>query len=72
MFKSNNHHLQPLLISNINDLSERHLKRLRNSWAYIFYIEFFRRLKEEPCAVLFADHPSRPNVPANWLITIGA
>jgi len=68
MFKPNKRHLQPLLISNINDLPERHRKILENSWAHTFYHELFCRLKEEPFAVLYADHPSRPNIPINWLV----
>jgi hypothetical protein len=58
------------MISNINDLSEKHRKRLKNSWADTFYHEFFCRLKEDPFAVLFVDYPSRPNVPVNWLVAL--
>jgi len=70
MFKPNKRHLQPLLISNVNDLSERHRKILENSWAATFHLEIFCRLKEEPFADLFVDFPSRPNVPVNWLVTL--
>ena len=70
MFKPNKRHLQPLLISNINDLPERHRKILDKSWANTFYHELFCRLKEEPFSVLFADHPSRPNIPVNWLVAL--
>ena len=70
MFKPNKRHLQPLLISNINDLPERHRKILDKSWANTFYHELFCRLKEEPFSVLFADCPSRPNIPINWLVAL--
>jgi hypothetical protein len=70
MFKPNKRHLQTLLISNINDLPERHRKLLENSWAATFYRELFCRLKEEPFADLFVDHPSRPNIPINWLVAL--
>ena len=70
MFKPNKRHLQPLLISNINDLPERHRKILENSWASTFYHELFCRLKEEPFADLFVDYPSRPNTPINWLVAL--
>ena len=68
MYKANKRHLQPLLISNVNDLPEKKRKRLANSWAEDFYHDFFRRIDEEAFAVLYVDHPSRPNVPINWLV----
>jgi hypothetical protein len=68
MFKANKKHLQPLLISHINDLPEKHRQRLEQSWAGVFYRQFFCRIKEEPFAVLYADQPSRPNIPVNVLI----
>ena len=37
MFRKNDGHLQPYLISNVNDLPEKHRKRLENSWAGVFY-----------------------------------
>jgi len=70
MFKTNKRHLQPLLISNINDLPEKHRKLLENSWAATFYREFFCLLKEEAFEGLYADCPSRPNVPVNWLVAL--
>jgi hypothetical protein len=72
MYKPNKRHLQPLLISNVNDLPEKHQRRLEQSWAGVFYREFFCRLKEEPFAVLFADLPSRPNTPVNVLVGLDA
>ena len=68
MFKPNKRHLQPLLISNVNDLPEKRRKRLENSWAPVFFRDLFSRLNEEPFAILYADCPSRPNVPVNWLV----
>ena len=68
MYKANKRHLQPLLISNVNDLPEKKRKRLANSWAEDFYSDFFSRIHEDAFAVLYVDHPSRPNVPINWLI----
>lgn len=70
MFRKNKRHLQPLLISNVNDLPAKHRKRLEKSWAGVFYQEFFCRLKEEPFAVLYADIPSRPNIPVNVLVAL--
>ena len=68
MYKPNKRHLQPLLISNVNDLPEKKRKRLAHSWAEDFYRDFFSRIDEEAFAGLYVDHPSRPNVPVNWLV----
>ena len=68
MFRKNEPTNQPYLISNVNDLDEKHRKRLENSWAGVFYWEFFCRLKEEPFSVLYSDLPSRPNIPVNVLV----
>jgi hypothetical protein len=68
MFRKNDRHLQQVLISNVNDMREKHRKRLENSWAGVFYQETFCRLSERPFAVLYADIPSRPNIPINVLV----
>jgi hypothetical protein len=72
MFKKNNKHQQPALISAASELPEKQRKRLENSWAGIFYQEFFRRIQEEPFSVLYSDLPSRPNVPVNVLVGLEA
>jgi hypothetical protein len=68
MFKKNKRHLQPVLISSVNQLPEELRERLEASWSGVFYREFFSRLDEEPFAMLYADMPSRPNVPVNVLV----
>lgn len=68
MFRKNNRHLQPVLISNVNDLPEKHRKRLETSWAGVFFRETFCRLDEGPFGALYADFPSRPNIPVNVLV----
>ncbi|HUI89732.1 MAG TPA: transposase [Anaerolineales bacterium] len=68
MFKKNKLHLQPVLISSVNELPEELRERLDISWAGVFYREFFSRLDESPFSVLYADMPSRPNVPVNVLV----
>jgi hypothetical protein len=70
MYKPNKRHLQPLLISNVNELPEKKRKRLATSWADDFYHQFFSRIDEDAFAVLYVDHPSRPNVPINWLVSL--
>jgi Transposase domain (DUF772) len=68
MFKKNKHHLQPVLICSVSELPEEQREYLNKSWSGVFYREFFSRLDEEPFAVLYADMPSRPNVPVNVLV----
>jgi hypothetical protein len=68
MFKKNSRHLQIPLTSHVDELPEKLRKRLENSWAGVFYREFFCRLREEPFSVLYADCPSRPNVAVNILV----
>jgi hypothetical protein len=72
MFRKNDRHLQPLLISNVADLPAKRRQRLEDSWAGTFYREFFSRLKEETFAVLYVDTPSRPNIPVNVLVGLEA
>jgi hypothetical protein len=36
----------------------------------VFYQEFFCRLNEAPFGILYADFPSRPNVPVNVLVEL--
>jgi len=68
MYKPNRKHLQPLLISNVNDLPEDQRQRLEASWAGVFYREFFCRIREDCFAGMYADVPSRPNTPVNVLL----
>jgi hypothetical protein len=65
MYKANQKHLQPALLSSVNQLPEKHRQRLEQSWAGTFYRDVFCRIDEEPFQVLYADCPSRPNVPVN-------
>lgn len=68
MFKKNKSHFQIPLTSNVDELPEKLRKRLDTSWSGTFYREFFSRLDETPFAKLYADIPSRPNVPVNVLV----
>ncbi len=68
MFKKNHHHFQLPLTSNVDELPEKLRKRLDTSWSGVFYREFFSRLDETPFAILYADCPSRPNIPVNVLV----
>lgn len=68
MFKKNHQHFQLPLTSNIDELPPKLRKRLDTSWSGAFYREFYCRLDETPFAVLYADCPSRPNIPVNILV----
>jgi len=68
MFKKNHRHLQIPLTSHVDELPKKLRKRLENSWAGVFYREFFCRLNEASFEVLYVDFPSRPNVPVNVLV----
>ena len=56
------------MIRNINDLAPKQRLGLEQSWAGSFYQEFFCRINEEAFAGLYADEPSRPNIPVNVLV----
>jgi hypothetical protein len=68
MFKKNQRHFQIPLTSNVDELPTKLRKRLETSWSGVFYREFFSRLDESPFAILYADCPSRPNIPVNVLV----
>ena len=68
MFRKNQRHLQSALLSDLDHLTVKQRKRLEQSWAGTFRREVFSRLVESPFAVLYADAPSRPNIPVNVLV----
>lgn len=68
MYKKNKRTLQPLLMSDVNDLPERTLKYLKSSWSETFRREVFLRIPEDRFQVLYDPDPSRPNVPVNVLV----
>ena len=70
MFRKNTTHQQIPLTSHVDELPDTLRERLQNSWADTFYREFFCRLDEHPFAALYAQTPSRPNVPVNVLVSL--
>jgi len=68
MFRKNETHLQMPMFSTVNALPDAQRELLDESWAGVFYREFFCRLDEKPFEVLYSDEPSRPNVPVNRLV----
>jgi hypothetical protein len=70
MFRKNQKHQQPPLISSVQALPDAQRQRLDSSWAGVFYREFFCRIDEDVFKVLYADQPSRPNIPVNVLVAL--
>ncbi|MDY6874181.1 MAG: transposase, partial [Chloroflexota bacterium] len=68
MFKKNHEHLQIPLTSHIDELPEKLQKGIVDSWSGVFYRDFFCRIDESAFEVLYADCPSRPNIPVNVLV----
>ena len=68
MYKGNTEHLQLPLISDLDNLTEKSRKRLKESWAENFRLDVFGRIDESLYAVLYSDLPSRPNEPINVLV----
>lgn len=70
MFRKNQKHQQIPLFSSVSSLPDAERKLLDDSWAGVFYREFFARLDEGPFKVLYSDEPSRPNIPVNVLVAL--
>ncbi|MFH1909307.1 MAG: hypothetical protein ABIL11_18315 [Chloroflexota bacterium] len=63
MFKENRRHLQPALISNVNDLPEKQRVLLEASWSGVFFREFYCRVDEQPFAAISPRPPRRSQEP---------
>ena len=65
MFRKNDKHLQIPFISHMDNLP---------NWLYrkfmVTYDDFFTQIDETPFDVLYADCPSRPNIPINVLVSL--
>lgn len=70
MFRPNETHRQPPLFSPVRLLPEKQRQRLDDSWAGVFYRDFFSRLDETIFAVLYSEEASRPNIPVNVLVSL--
>ena len=70
MYKKNNSHFQIPLTSHVDELPEKLQIGIKEAWSGTFYKEFFCRIDETPFAVLYADCPSRPNIPVNVLVSL--
>lgn len=70
MYKKNTAHFQIPLTSHVDELPEKLQKGIKEAWSGTFYEEFFCRIDETPFSVLYADCPSRPNIPVNVLVSL--
>jgi hypothetical protein len=68
MYRKNPRSAQPLLLTDVNSLPSKLMKRLHSSWATTFREEVFRRIEEDAFAVLYSEKGSRPNTPVNVLV----
>ena len=68
MFRENPRPQQPSLLSDVSAMPESQRRRLENSWAHTFREHVFYALDEQLFAELYAEVPSRPNVPVNVLV----
>ena len=68
MFRENPRPQQPSLLSDVSAMPESQRRRLENSWAHTFREHVFYALDEQFFAELYAEVPSRPNVPVNVLV----
>jgi len=70
MFRTNEEHRQAQMFTTLGTLPAKERAVLEESWAATFYREVFCRLDEQPFAVLYAQEPSRPNIPVNLLVAL--
>lgn len=68
MFQPNAKHQQRKMFTAVDYLPKGAKKLLENSWAQIFYDEYFCKLEEDVFSVLYSDKKSRPNTPVNILV----
>ncbi len=72
MFRANKRHLQMQMLTTLDGLPSAQSKRLEDSWAAVFYREFFSRIDETLFATLYSEKDSRPNIPVNLLVGLEA
>jgi len=68
LFKPNDGHRQGELFSDFQRFNPVVAKRLKNSWAMVFYEQVFCFIREELFASLYSLEWGRPNFPVNILI----
>ena len=68
MFRKNEAHRQQKMFTAVDQLPKSALQKLKNSWAQVFYDEYFCRLDETVFFPLYSEKKSRPNTPVNLLV----
>jgi hypothetical protein len=68
MFRKNEAHKQQRMFTVVDQLPESAREKLKNSWAQVFYDEYFSRLDETVFSPLYSEKKSRPNTPVNLLV----
>jgi hypothetical protein len=68
MFRRNEEHKQQKMFTAVDQLPQTAKRHLENSWAQVFYHEYFCRLDETVFSVLYSEKHSRPNTPINILV----
>ncbi|MCL5676408.1 MAG: transposase [Firmicutes bacterium] len=70
MFKENNAHLQEEMFNSYSSLHPKIQKRLKKTWAPIFYEHVFCQIDETLFAPLYSLDNGRPNFPVNILLSL--
>ena len=68
MFRENNEHLQQKFFNNLYTMDSRLAKKLKKSWAALFYEHVFCKIDESSFAPLYCSDNGRPNFPVNILM----
>ena len=69
MFKANDKHNQVTMLDSRQWMNSKVVTKLEKSWAPIFYENVFKKIDEEPFAVLY-ETTGRPNFPVNILLSL--
>ena len=69
MFKANQNHYQQTLSDSTQWMNTKILTKLEKTWAPIFYEHVFRKIDEEPFAILYST-TGKPNFPVNILLSL--
>jgi hypothetical protein len=70
MFRENNGHNQQELFNSFSTLHPKIQKKLKESWAPIFYEHVFCKIDEKSFAVLYSPDKGRSNFPVNILLSL--
>ena len=69
MFRANDKHEQETFFDSRQWMNHRVVAKLEKSWAPVFYEHVFKKIDEEPFAVLYGK-TGKPNFPVNILLSL--